>query len=335
MPLFTLVLAATLSAWLVNALRPLLQRYAMVPPNIRSSHTTPTPQGAGFVVIAATITAAAIAIVLYGNLQVSAVINVFIATIFIAIVGAVDDLKPIPVLPRLIAHAIAVSGVLLSLPSELQIFPHLPLWIERGLLLIAGIWFVNLVNFMDGLDWMTVAEAIPIAATLSTFGMAGHLPPVPTLTTAALAGAMVGFAPFNRPVAKIFLGDVGSLPIGLLLAWALLELAAQGHVVAAVLLPLYYLADATVTLVRRALNRERIWIAHRTHYYQRATDNGLAVIQVITSVFFLNLALAALAIATIVWTWLLAQLALLALGSAAVAVVLMRFGRSPRISTRL
>ena len=86
---------------------------------------------------------------------------------------------------------------------------------------------------------------------------------------------MIGFAPFNRPVAKIFLGDVGSLPIGLLLGWCLLQLASHQHLAAALLLPLYYLADATVTLLRRVIQREPFWAAHRSHFYQRATDNGL------------------------------------------------------------
>src|ERR1700709_590604 len=140
--------------------------------------------------------------------------------------------------------------------------------IELGLLLLAGLWFVNLVNFMDGLDWMTVAEVIPVSAALMLLGCLGDLSSPATIVAGALGGAMVGFAPFNRPVAKLFLGDVGSLPIGLLLGWLMLMLAGQGYLAAAILLPLYYLGDATVTLVRRIARREKIWEAHRTHFYQ-------------------------------------------------------------------
>ena len=99
---------------------------------------------------------------------------------------------------------------------------------------------------------------------------------------------MLGFAPFNRPVAKIFLGDVGSLPIGLLLGWCLLQLAYQQQFAAALLLPLYYLFDATVTLLRRLARREPFWAAHRSHFYQRATDNGFTVWRVVGEVFALN-----------------------------------------------
>jgi UDP-N-acetylmuramyl pentapeptide phosphotransferase/UDP-N-acetylglucosamine-1-phosphate transferase len=121
-----------------------------------------------------------------------------------------------------------------------------------------ALWFVNLVNFMDGLDWMTVAEVVPITAALAAIGFLGYLPWQDAVTSVALCGAMLGFAFFNRPVAKLFLGDVGSLPIGLLLAWLLIVLAASSGRAAAILLPLYYLADSTITLLHRAANREPV-----------------------------------------------------------------------------
>ena len=181
-------------------------------------------------------------------------------------------------------------------PKICRIVPACPLWLERGLLLLAGLWFVNLVNFMDGLDLMTAAEIVPITGALVLLGWLGELPASTTIAAAALFGAMLGFAPFNRPVAKIFLGDVGSLPIGLLVGWCLLQLAWHQQFAAALLLPLYYLADATVTLLRRMARREPFWAAHRTHFYQRATDNGFSVWRVVSEVFVLNIVLAALAI---------------------------------------
>jgi len=101
---------------------------------------------------------------------------------------------------------------------------------------------------------------------------------------------MLGFAPFNRPVARVFLGDVGSLPIGLLLAW-LLVLLAQRYLTAALLLPLYHLADATITLLRRFAKGERVTQAHGSHFYQRATDNGFSVIEIVGLVFVVNVLL--------------------------------------------
>jgi len=203
----------------------------------------------------------------------------------------------------------------------------LPLWLERLLLVLGSLWFVNLVNFMDGIDWMTVAEIVPVSGALVILGLMGALPPPATLIAYALCGAMLGFAPFNRPVAALFLGDVGSLPLGLITAWLLVHLAAGGHFAAALLLPLYYLADATLTLLRRLWRGEPVMLAHRTHFYQRACAHGFSVKRVVGRVFAVNLALAMLAIAT-VWMDLNAASALAcALGAAIVAWLLTVFAR--------
>src|SRR5882757_6069624 len=273
--LFAVLAAAVLSAGMTWSIRPLLLKHALAKPNARSSHRIPTPQGAGIAVIAATLAIAGAILAGPDALSSSFPVAVFGATLFIAVVGFADDLKSIPVLTRLALQATAVGAILVASPADLRIVPAFPLWIERGLLLLAGLWFVNLVNFMDGLDWMTVAEVVPVTAAMVLLGWFGEFPRSAAIVAAALCGAMVGFAPFNRPVAKVFLGDVGSLPIGLLLGWCLLQLAYNQQIVAALLLPLYYLADATVTLLRRLKRGERFWTAHRSHFYQRATENGL------------------------------------------------------------
>jgi len=323
--LFIAVLAAgIISAGLIVVLRPLLQRYALARPNARSSHTLPTPQGAGIAVIAATLLATMVWQAING---LAFPLILAGAVLLIAVVGLVDDIRPIPVLPRLLFQAVAIGAILATLPSDLRIATALPIALERGAILIAGLWFVNLVNFMDGLDLMTVAEIVPVTAALSLLGWLGALPALPTIIAATLCGALLGFSPFNRPVAKVFLGDVGSLPIGLLVGWCLLALAFQHHLIAALLLPLYYLADATLTLLRRMVRGEAFWAAHRTHYYQRATDNGLSVSQVVGHVFLLNCVLAALAVVSVGLTSPVVDGLALVAGAAAVAYVLLQFLR--------
>lgn len=322
--LAVLAIAALLTIACIRAIHPLLIRYALARPNARSSHKVPTPQGAGIAVVAITLTVAGTAIIWLASVTLAlwALVG---ATIVIAIVGAVDDIRPLPVVPRFAMQALCILAILAVLPSELQIVPSIPLWCERTILLLAALWFVNLTNFMDGLDWITVAEVVPITATLAMIGMAGIISLPTALLAAALCGAMIGFAPFNKPVARMFLGDVGSLPIGLLLAWCFLQLAYAGHLVAAILLPLYYLADATLTLLRRLAKREAFWLAHRSHFYQRATDNGFAVIGVVTNVFVLNIGLAILAGLSIAIHSTTIDLILLAAGGALVALILRRF----------
>jgi UDP-N-acetylmuramyl pentapeptide phosphotransferase/UDP-N-acetylglucosamine-1-phosphate transferase len=319
---------AALAFGLIVLLRPLLVRYALARPNARSSHKAPTPQGGGIAVIAAVALVLAAASILLPSLFDDRARLAVVTACAIALggVGAFDDIRPLAALPRLLLQGIAVAVVLAALPAELRLLPALPWWLERGLLFVGALWFVNLVNFMDGIDWMTVAEVVPVTAALAVFGALGALPHDAMLLSLALCGAMIGFAPFNRPLARLFLGDVGSLPIGLLLAWLLIRLG-EDHLAAALLLPLYYAADATVTLLRRLARGERVTQAHRSHFYQQALDGGMSVMRIVGRVFWLNIALALLAFATLLSTALSVQLAALAIGAVLVALMLRRFSR--------
>ena len=324
------ICAAVFTAILIVWLRPWLIRYAMARPNARSSHTTPTPQGGGIAIVTSWIVVAGVGMVAtdaWSNQIALSIAAVFMATILIAVLGAVDDIKPMGVVPRLLFQVIAVASVIAVLPSNFQMTPFLPWWLERALLVLAGVWFVNLVNFMDGLDWMTVAEMVPVAGGLVLLGALGVLPAYAVICALALLGTLIGFAPFNRPVARLFLGDVGSLPLGLIVGWLLALLANKGHLAAALLLPLYYLMDATITLLRRLSKGERVWQAHRSHFYQRATDNGLTVKQVVAHVFCVNILLVALALICVRFNTPTAEIAALATGVAIVGWLLARFSR--------
>jgi UDP-N-acetylmuramyl pentapeptide phosphotransferase/UDP-N-acetylglucosamine-1-phosphate transferase len=321
--------AAGVSALLIVMLRPVLSRYAVARPNARSLHATPTPQGGGIAVIASTIVAVVFATMfapelIYDHRQLAIV---FAATVGLAIVGVTDDVRPMEALPRLGLQAAAVVLIIAALPAELRILPALPWWIERACILLGGVWFVNLVNFMDGIDWMTVAEVVPITAALGLFGLLGALPGDATLVALALCGATIGFAPFNRPVARLFLGDVGSLPIGLLLCWLLIVFAGNGYLAAALLLPLYYLLDTGVTLVRRLITGEPITQAHRSHFYQRTIAHGATVYGVVARVLIVNVGLVALALMTLLDPSPSVQLGALALGVALVVGLLRLFAR--------
>jgi UDP-N-acetylmuramyl pentapeptide phosphotransferase/UDP-N-acetylglucosamine-1-phosphate transferase len=232
--------AAVLCAILIMALRPWLARYAVAKPNARSSHKIPTPQGGGIAVVGATIAVSAGALFFSPppNANLFSFIVLLFGALLIAAVGVMADKHPITAAPRLVLQSFAIVTVLMTLPQELRLLPVLPWWSERILLLIGALWFVNLVNFMDGLDWMTVAEVVPITAALGAIGLLGYLPWLNTAISLALCGATIGFAFFNRPVAKLFLGDVGSLPIALILGWLLLMLAGGGARAAAPLLQL-------------------------------------------------------------------------------------------------
>jgi UDP-N-acetylmuramyl pentapeptide phosphotransferase/UDP-N-acetylglucosamine-1-phosphate transferase len=327
----TVAAAGVTTYVLLILLRPLLLRLALVRPNARSLHTTPTPQGGGLAVVIVALAAATLAAGLTGaGMVMSELAVVFGAALLLAVVGGMDDVWVMPAMPRLLVQVLAVAAVIIAIPTELRIFPLLPFWIERILVVLAGVWFVNLVNFMDGIDWMTVAEIVPISVGLILLGALGALPVHGIVVALALGGALLGFAPLNRPVARLFLGDVGSLPIGLLLGWLLLLLAGSGHLIAALLLPLYYLADATITLVRRWRRSESLFQPHRSHFYQRAIAGGFTVPQVVARVFAVNHGLIALAAIAVILPDGTTGLVALLCGALLVGWLLVVFARGKR-----
>ena len=327
-----MVAAAFCSAALIMLLLPLFRRYALARPNARSSHSAPTPQGGGVAVILAVMLTLGVGNALIGpdGSAPADALPLGAAVVLLTVLGAIDDVVPIAPFRRLAVQGVAVILAVSTMPAELRAIPIVPIAVERTAEVVAGLWFVNLVNFMDGIDWMTVAETVPSTASIFIFALLGAAPPPAGSVALALCGAMLGFAPFNRPVAKLFLGDVGSLPIGLLLFWLLLQLAGSGHLAAAVLLPLYYVVDSTITLLRRLMRGEPITEAHRTHFYQLAVTRKLSVMTVVRSVFAVNIALALLAALSIRTSSVVFDVFAVAGGGALVAALLVMMWRGKR-----
>lgn len=326
-----IVVAALLAtSAVIVLLTPLFRRFALAVPTARSSHKELTPQWGGLAVVAATTGLTLLVMAAFPQTDPAAGARLYLvlgAAVWLAAVGAIDDVHSLGALPKFFAQGLAILLVIAALPPDVRMVPALPWWLERALLFGAGLWFVNLVNFMDGIDWMMVVEVVPITAGVAVIAALGAVPLEGLVVALTLNGAMLGFAPFNRPVARLFLGDMGSLPAGALMAWLLFLVAGAGHIVAALLLPLYFLADATITLLCRLLSGQRVWEAHRTHFYQRAGDNGFSTMEIVSRVFALNCCLVALALLSVVARSPLASVAALLLGAALVTWLLMCFSR--------
>jgi UDP-N-acetylmuramyl pentapeptide phosphotransferase/UDP-N-acetylglucosamine-1-phosphate transferase len=330
LPLLVVAILTALATGLaIPPMMPLLRRYALARPNGRSSHRVPTPQGGGMAIVAVWLVALVAILALPGQaaderLSLGTLAG---ALLVLALLGGVDDVRPLPALPRLLFQVAAVAATVWALPPAVRILPDLvPVAVERVTLLLALVWFVNLTNFMDGLDWITAAGFVPMGAALALLAALGAAPVAAGIAGALLLGGLIGFAPFNRPVARLFLGDVGSLPLGLLAGYGLVRLAGDGHLAAAVILPLYHAADATVTLLRRLAAGERVWDAHRSHFYQRATVNGYAVTGVVGRVLAVATLLAVVgALVALAPSSLRIALGLL-VAAAATGAVLLAFG---------
>ncbi|MCW6510502.1 glycosyl transferase [Lichenifustis flavocetrariae] len=324
-----LIAAAAISAAAIVVLKPWLLRYALARPSARGLHSVPTPQGGGIAVQLACAVAAGCGALLLNlpQAQSNRLFAVLAAALGLGLLGFVDDIRPLPPLPRLIIQLVLMSVGVAMLPEGTRVFAWMPAELEFGLLVIAGTWFINLTNFMDGMDWITVAEAVPVTACLALFAASGFLPPAGGLLALGLLGGLLGFAPFNRPPARLFLGDVGSLPIGFLLAYALFCLAGNaaagpGALAAAVILPLYYIADSGITLLRRLQRRERIWEPHRSHFYQVAAQR-CGPWPVLVRVLVGNAVLAWLAIMTVIAGNVMVAAIAFVLAVAVVAIVLL------------
>jgi len=272
-------------------------------PNERSSHSTPTPKGAGLAIIPV-IAAVWIGIGWEGP-ESRITLIVIAAALGLAVLSWIDDLRGLSPLVRLFGQTAAVTFVLASAPSGALYFGGLlPAFADPLAAGLLWLWFINLFNFMDGIDGIAGVETagigIGIALVASTAGLGGTF----FIYGLVLAAAALGFLWWNWHPAKVFLGDVGSVPLGFLLGWLLLGLAQSGLWAAALILPFYYLMDATITLVRRALRGEIIWQAHREHFYQRAVRRGLSHSQVVIHVLCADGILVLLAVyAAAGWVW--------------------------------
>jgi UDP-N-acetylmuramyl pentapeptide phosphotransferase/UDP-N-acetylglucosamine-1-phosphate transferase len=329
-----LVAVAAVATLVLNRfLHPLLVRYALARPNARSSHKIPTPQGGGIAVVGVALI---MLVALTGHtvttgLDAHRLVLLVGAGVVLAAVGAVDDIRPLPVLLRLVLQFACATALVLALPPEsapLAKLPFtLPAELENALLVVGLVWFINLTNFMDGIDWMTVVELVPITAAIALMSHIGATPKAAGLLALLLTGTLLGFAPSNKHVARLFLGDVGSLPLGGLVGWLLIVLAGSGHLWAALILPMYYVADSGITLVKRWRRGEKVWKAHRSHYYQRAVDVGWSVPEVTAMVLRHNLMLAALALVTVVIRKQVVGLAALAAAAVLTGWLLQRLER--------
>ena len=242
-------------------------------PNARSSHSAPIPRGGGIAFVA-------VILVVWSGLAARQAIDlpwpVLAGALLIAAISLADDVRGVGWRARLAAQGVAVIAGLVALPSgEGILHPALPLPLDRALVGLAWLWFANLFNFMDGINGGAGTEAVVVSLGIAVLATLAGRPDWPAAEAIVVAAAVLGFLPYNLPRARMFMGDVGSVTLGYLIGWLLIALAAEGALATAILLPLYFLLDATSTLLWRARRGEPLHEAHRLHAYQVAVDRGL------------------------------------------------------------
>jgi len=248
-------------------------------PNARSLHTHPIPNSGGIAILIALAISVIFANWHYVSIQ--KYFFILISGLLIAIISFIDDCRHVNALFRLLVHFLAAYLLLwqgefwltdLVLPGlTWRLLPFLQVSIS----LLFIVWMVNLYNFMDGVDGLAGGMAVFGFGTLAMLGwLAGNQSfMVMNLIVASAAG---GFLRFNFPPARIFMGDVGSSSLGFLAAafslWGNQESIFPFWT--ALLLFSPFIVDATVTLLRRLRKGEKVWLAHKSHYYQRLVQIG-------------------------------------------------------------
>lgn len=316
--MIALVLAIATGLFVALALKPLVawlrRRAIMDIPNERSSHSEITPRGGGIAVSGGILLGLAIWFSLAPDVDGSLLL---LGMAVLAIVSWLDDRRGgLPVGLRFGIQLLAVGLVITLLPGERSVTAGLvPLWLERVVLFVAWLWFTNLFNFMDGINGITGVEMATVGIGLALLAVDPGVIGAPGLIVAA---AGLGFLPWNWGRAKVFLGDVGSVPAGYLLGGLLVLLTLQGAWAAALILPMYYWMDATITLLRRLLRGEKIWQAHRSHFYQQGARRLGSHAAVSLRIAGLNVVLVGLALASLhSWPVAMAAVGLAMLISAA------------------
>lgn len=244
----------------------------------RSLHVFPTPNGGGLAILISILVTGALGTYLYPEFN-----EIGIIALCMFIVGAIslyDDLKEVRPAHRLLVHSIAAVLLIsngfkwssLELPGILFYWPEAVVSVVSYLFIV---WLINLYNFMDGIDGFAGGMAVIGFSTFAIFGFIWEEWYF-MLLSMIIVSAAAGFLIFNFPPAKIFMGDIGSSVLGLLVAifalWGTKERMFPLWISILIFSP--FIVDATVTLLKRAINKERIWEAHNNHFYQKLTKSG-------------------------------------------------------------
>jgi UDP-N-acetylmuramyl pentapeptide phosphotransferase/UDP-N-acetylglucosamine-1-phosphate transferase len=261
------------------------RRVALDQPNERSLHSTPVPRLGGAGILAGT---------LVGWLFVRSGVteSVWFGTILLASVSLLDDLRDLPIALRFLAHFVAAAVFAIATLGDAS-----PWWLV-GLVVVGIAWVTNLYNFMDGSDGLAGGMAI---FGFGAYGIGAYIAGAQEFAVASLciAASAAAFLRYNFSPAKTFMGDIGSIPLGFL--GASLGILGVRRGLWPVWFPFIvfspFLVDATVTILARLLRGEKIWHAHRTHYYQRLVLMGWGHRKVALAEYGLMFAVAASSLA--------------------------------------
>lgn len=319
-----------LSLFLTGRLQHFLRQKAIMDiPNDRSSHQVATPRGGGIVIVGGLIISWAVFGLAFG-LELQYWAGWCLGLFLLALISFLDDIVTLSALPRFSGQILVVGLMLAVFPSiglvpvpkpifspilshifsESMIRDQVDLYLQG----LCWLWFINLYNFMDGIDGLAGGETVAIGIGLiCVFAIMPIMPGVAEISLLCwlIISFTLGFLWWNKPPARIFMGDVGSIPLGFILGGLLIYLAGHQGQTAALLLPGYFLVDATSRLLIRICQRQKFWQAHNQHFYQQALRRGLTHRQVTITIMGGNVLLILLSVGSFHfetlpdWVWII------------------------------
>lgn len=263
------------------------RRNIMDIPNERSSHSYPIPRGGGVAIVLSWH--AGIFILFILNMMDSNLYYALLSGVLLAIISLIDDMISLKPAIRLAVQLISVLIAFYFLWSinpvlffNTELVPKLIIYL---ILIVGMVWFINLFNFLDGIDGYASIEAISMALAFFIFtGQSFNL---------LLIASVMGFLIWNWPKAKIFMGDVGSTQLGFIIIVLAIyfHIENQFHILSWLVISAPFWFDATITLFRRWRNKEALSQAHRKHVYQRLVQSGFSHLEVDLCLIVLNVIL--------------------------------------------
>ena len=271
-------------------------------PGVRRSHSVPTPRGGGIGIVVAVLAAACVPAIMRPPTSIGAAVVLTVAIAIVAAVGWIDDHRGLSARARFLAHCMAAALFLLPVIAAVALSPDAveerfstsvgTVWMSLAVIVLAIVWFVNLHNFMDGIDGLLAAQAIFVLGALAW--LCRHAGEPHAGQVLVFAAATAGFVPFNFPRARIFMGDVGSGVVGLVIGIAVLwQMSAPDTAFSSgLILSSAFVIDATSTLVSRIARGRRWYSAHREHLYQWLVRSGFSHAGVVALYMGWNLVIA-------------------------------------------
>ena len=300
-PLLLLAFIALLLRYLIIFLK---KRKILDFPNFRSNHKSPIPNCAGVIVVPSILICFFIYIK-FGYIGFYPWFYISLITIILFFTCLFDDLYNLSIFPRIVIQTFCVIFGLEVFGSNISEFSGNVILLNnfigeqyfieiflKFLVAISWLWLVNLFNFMDGMDGLTSCQVSTFSIGIIILSILGYLSTDETYIGLILLSASLGFFVWNKPPAKIFLGDVGSIPIGFIISSLIIyNFLENNNFVPLILLILFHISDSTITLLKRLLKRKNIFKAHSEHFYQNKIRHGYNHKEVLKKIFIVNILL--------------------------------------------